>query len=175
MTMFDLPLFPLHSVLFPAAALKLHVFELRYRQMIGRCLKRGEPFGVLLIRDGREVGQALPRLADVGTTAIISEVGRYPDGRMDIVAVGGVRFRVAELVEEDQPFLVARVEALDEEQGDPELAQYLAHRVARRFFDYVQLLDPSPDDGPEIEIELEIEVDADDEGGTGDVDVADIQ
>ena len=52
----DLPLFPLHTVLCPGVALPLHVFEERYRVMVGRCIDLGEPFGVVLIRQGREVG-----------------------------------------------------------------------------------------------------------------------
>src|SRR3989337_2434064 len=54
----DLPLFPLHTVLCPGVALPLHVFEERYRVMVGRCIDLGEPFGVVLIRQGREVGPA---------------------------------------------------------------------------------------------------------------------
>ena len=76
----ELPLFPLHSVLFPGVALPLHIFEERYRQMVARCVDRGEPFGVVLIRDGREVGGGTLSLADVGTTAIIRRAGRYADG-----------------------------------------------------------------------------------------------
>src|SRR5213076_136725 len=51
-----LPLFPLHSVLFPEATLALQIFEPRYREMIGRCLAHDEPFGVVLILEGEEVG-----------------------------------------------------------------------------------------------------------------------
>ena len=66
-----LPLFPLHSVLCPGMALPLHIFEPRYREMIGACLEAETPFGVVLIRDGREVGPLAGHIADVGTTAVI--------------------------------------------------------------------------------------------------------
>ncbi len=69
----QLPLFPLHSVLFPGVALPLHIFEERYRRMVARCVERGEPFGVVMIRNGREVGGGDVTLADVGTTAIIRQ------------------------------------------------------------------------------------------------------
>lgn len=51
-----IPLFPLRAVLFPGATTSLHVFEPRYREMVGRCLEHEEPFGVCLILDGEEVG-----------------------------------------------------------------------------------------------------------------------
>ena len=51
-----IPIFPLRSVLCPGVALPLHIFEDRYRLMVERCLGQGEPFGVVLIREGRETG-----------------------------------------------------------------------------------------------------------------------
>ena len=155
----ELPLFPLHSVLLPGVALPLHVFEERYRAMVGRCVERGEPFGVVLIRSGREVGGIMPRLARVGTTAQIRQASRYADGRMDIVTVGGSRFRLEDLHETHQPYLVGTVALLDEPLGDDEEAAELAHRVGRRFLRYLELLQPAlaSGDGPEIEVEIEVE------------------
>ena len=92
----ELPLFPLHSVLCPGVALPLHIFEERYRQMVAHCIERSEPFGVVLIRDGREVGGGQLSLADVGTTAIIRKAGRYPDGKLDILTIGARRFRIGD-------------------------------------------------------------------------------
>ena len=64
----DLPLFPLNTVLFPGGRLPLRIFEQRYMTMAKACLKGGSPFGVCLIREGKEVGEpAVP--ADVGTLA----------------------------------------------------------------------------------------------------------
>ena len=76
-----LPLFPLHTVLFPEATLALQIFEPRYREMIGRCLAHDEPFGVVLILDGEEVGgPAVPR--KVGTeAAILDDLRRWFDAR----------------------------------------------------------------------------------------------
>jgi uncharacterized protein len=56
---FELPLFPLQTVLFPGMPFVLHIFEQRYRQMIGECLRDDQPFGVVLIREGEEVGDPL--------------------------------------------------------------------------------------------------------------------
>jgi len=155
----DLPLFPLHSVLCPGVALPLHIFEERYRLMIGRCIERTEPFGVVLIREGREVGPLRGRVAEVGTTALIREAGEYPDGRLDIMTVGGRRFRIRELDDAHEPYLMAEVSLLDEPVGSAGEAQRYADRVGRRFLEYLELLQPAlaDDDGPEIEIEIEIE------------------
>jgi hypothetical protein len=71
----EIPLFPLRSVLCPGVALPLHIFEERYRLMISRCIERGEPFGVILLRQGREVGPIRGEVAAVGTTAAIRRAG----------------------------------------------------------------------------------------------------
>jgi Lon protease-like protein len=94
--MLKLALFPLHTVLFPGMALPLHIFEPRYRRMIHACLADESPFGVVLIRAGREVGgPAVPYT--VGTLARIRRVEHLPDGRMNIEAVGDERFRLLQL------------------------------------------------------------------------------
>jgi Lon protease-like protein len=153
----ELPLFPLHAVLFPGVALPLRVFEPRYRAMVGHCLSVGQPFGVVLIRDGREVGEVPAALANVGTTAIIRQAGRYPDGRMDIVTVGGRRFRIDALDTEREPYLVGRVEILDEPIGEREEARRIARRVSGSFLRYLDHLAPADAAaGPEIELEVEI-------------------
>ena len=167
----ELPLFPLHTVLCPGVALPLHIFEDRYRLMIGRCIDRREPFGVVLIRDGREVGSTESRVADVGTTARIRQAGRYPDGRFDIVTIGEARFRIARSHPDRESYLVADVEFLPEPMGDAAAAADLVGRVGRRFMRYLELLQPAlaADDGPEIEIEVEVESaeDAVDPGAAG--------
>ena len=63
------PLFPLNTVLFPGGPLPLRIFETRYLEMVRDCVKNDEPFGVLLIRDGQEAGQATTY--DIGTLARI--------------------------------------------------------------------------------------------------------
>jgi Lon protease-like protein len=154
-----LPLFPLHAVLVPGVALPLHIFEPRYRVMVGRCLNRGEPFGVVLIEAGSETGQPVPRVASVGTTARISQASRYPDGRLDIVTVGARRFRIDALHTAEEPYLVGDVTMIDEALGDRDQAARLAERVGAAFLRYLELLQPAlaTDDGPEIEVEVEVE------------------
>lgn len=166
----SLPLFPLNSVLCPGVALPLHIFEERYRLMISRCVERKEPFGVVLLRDGRETGPLSGRIARVGTTAVIREAGRYPDGRLDIVTLGERRFRVEELDGRSEPYLVGRVSLLDEPVGGEAAAAELAARVARHFLEYLELLQPAADDalagadpGPGVEIEIELEIEGEEE------------
>lgn len=109
----QLPLFPLGTLLFPGATMNLHIFEERYRQMIGRCLEHGTPFGVVLIREGDEVeeGRVGARPAEpysVGTVAQISANVKLEDGRFLLTAVGSMRFRTQYIVQH-APYLIASV------------------------------------------------------------------
>jgi Lon protease-like protein len=105
-----LPLFPLNVVLFPGATLPLRIFEPRYRLMIGECIDEKRPFGIVLIRSGREVG-APAEPFEVGTTARITRVEQLPDGRMNIVVLGAERFKIL-LTDRSKPYLQAEVEYL---------------------------------------------------------------
>ncbi|MEU6034987.1 LON peptidase substrate-binding domain-containing protein [Actinomadura sp. NPDC047616] len=124
-----LPLFPLGTVLFPGLVLPLHLFEERYRLLVRDLLERPEPrrFGVVGIELGHEVGaESARRLADVGCVAEVHSVTPHPDGRYDIVTVGGRRFRLKR-VDRSLPYLRGDVEFLPEEAGAD--AEPLAHRV----------------------------------------------
>jgi Lon protease-like protein len=134
-----LPLFPLQAVLFPGATLPLHIFEPRYREMVGRCLEHEEPFGICLILEGEEVGEpAIPRR--VGTEAAIIASQRYPDGRYDIVVEGRRRFEVLR-VDETRPYLRADVRFLEEPGGRSEPG--LAEAVAKLFEGILETLELS--------------------------------
>lgn len=162
----EIPLFPLRSVLCPGVALPLHIFEERYRVMVNRCIERGEPFGVVLLREGREVGPWQGQVAAVGTTAVIRRAGAYPDGRLDILTVGQQRFRLEQIDDSREPYLVGRVSLLDEPIGQADEVGERAQQVGRRFLEYLELLQPNDEHGgPEIEIEFEIEIDEADEAG----------
>ena len=106
-----IPLFPLDVVLFPGTPLPLHIFEPRYKEMIGECLAQQRPFGVV-----RAVEQGL---AEVGCTAeIVTVVKEYPDGRLDLVTEGRKRFELLR-VDEERSFLRAEVLMIDDEPGAP--------------------------------------------------------
>lgn len=111
-----LPLFPLEVVLLPEEPLPLHIFEDRYKTMIGECLqakaagKGQEEFGVILLK-----GQAV---SPVGCTAHIINVTRqYDDGRMDILTLGKRRFEIL-LINEERPYLRGAVDYFEDEGPD---------------------------------------------------------
>jgi Lon protease-like protein len=104
-----LPIFPLELVLLPGTSLPLHIFEPRYREMIGECLEAKKPFGVVRAKDNEG-------MAAIGCTAeIVKLVKRYEDGRMDILTIGRRRFEITE-VHRERNFLQAEVMFLDDEE-----------------------------------------------------------
>ena len=111
-----LPMFPLHTVLFPHKILPLHVFEDRYREMTRDCLAGDQEFGVVLIERGSEVGGQDQRCG-VGTLARILQADELDDGRWVMVTAGVQRFRINEWLGDD-PYPQAEVELID----DPEPA-----------------------------------------------------
>ena len=103
-TLEEMPLFPLNAVVFPYGSLQLHIFEPRYREMIRSCIEFERPFGIVLIRNGEEVGEiAEPYM--VGTAVRVTEAVELGDGRMDITVTGERRFRIREL-DESRSYLV---------------------------------------------------------------------
>ena len=160
----DLPLFPLNAVLCPGIALPLHVFEDRYRALVRHCLETTSPFGVVLIREGREVGAGAISFSGVGTIAEIRDAGRQDDGKFDLLVVGTRRFGIRRVLEGQAPYLVADVGILDETVGDPALAQQLAMSATRRFVTYLELLQPrSGETSEDIDVRVEVETEADDD------------
>jgi Lon protease-like protein len=110
-----LGLFPLPLVLVPTERVPLHVFEPRYKELVGECLDRGEEFGVVLQVEGGEAH-------DIGTRAAVAEVLQVlPDGRMNVLIEGGDRFRLLEL-HHDRSFLSADVEEVVDEDELPDPA-----------------------------------------------------
>jgi Lon protease-like protein len=155
----DLPLFPLHAVLCPGVVLPLHIFEPRYREMVGRCLAADAPFGVVLIREGQEVGPSLPDLATVGTLAEIREANEYEDGRYDLVTVGTSRFTIESVAVGREAYLVGKVQPLPEAVQDPDRARIMADRLSERFVDYLRLLRPADgEDATGMDVQVEVEV-----------------
>src|SRR5450755_3226061 len=115
-----LPLFPLGTVLYPGLLMPLHIFEDRYRQLVGDLLARPEPrqFGVIAIRQGRETGvDGVSALYEIGCVATLRQVTEHDDGRFDVMTVGTQRFRLLEL-DESRPYLQGHVDLIAEESGD---------------------------------------------------------
>lgn len=107
-----MPMFPLGTVLFPHAALPLHIFEERYRALAETCLRGDGRFGVVLIERGYEVGGGDQRFG-VGTIARIVEAARTPDGRYLLATVGTERFRIRKWLD-DAPFPRAEIDVIGE-------------------------------------------------------------
>jgi uncharacterized protein len=155
----DLPLFPLHAVLCPGVVLPLHIFEQRYREMVAHCLANDAPFGVVLIREGREVGPTIPDLATVGTLAEIREANEYEDGRYDLVTVGTSRFSIDSVAVGRESYLVGKVELLPEVVENADGARTMADRLSERFVDYLRLLRPADgEDSTGMDVQVEVEV-----------------
>ncbi|MBF9070951.1 LON peptidase substrate-binding domain-containing protein [Streptacidiphilus fuscans] len=150
-----LPLFPLGSVLYPGLVLPLHVFEERYRRLMADLTAGPEPhrFGVVAIRDGREVAPTgadaeSPALAglgpdphralfEMGCVAEIAQLQSHADGRFELLATGTTRFRILS-IDATGPYLTAEVETVEEQTG-PE-AKVLAAGVERIFRAYQKRL-----------------------------------
>ena len=115
-----MPLFPLRAVLFTGGRLPLRIFEPRYLDMIGNCMRGNRPFGVVLIKSGRDARLSAdaeqPEIFDVGTEATIIDFNQLDGGTLGILAAGGHRFRIRETWETDNHLLMARVEQLPEEE-----------------------------------------------------------
>jgi Lon protease-like protein len=156
----EIPLFPLHTVLCPGIVLPLHIFEDRYRALTRHCLDTGAPFGVVLIREGREVGPGqVLALAGVGALVEIREAGRYPDGRYDLLAAATGRFAIDAVDPGREPYLIADVTPLEDEVGDEARAERLAASAIRRFVRYLELMRAREGETSEV-LDIRVEVDS---------------
>lgn len=131
----DLPLFPLNTVLFPRMPLPLHIFEPRYQEMMTRCIRERIGFGVLLISEGEEIGE-LAETVTVGTIARIVNVDELDDGRMNMLTMGVVRFRLLK-THTHHPYLSGDIESWEDEMGDLKLLAKLTKDAHKAYINYV--------------------------------------
>jgi Lon protease-like protein len=115
--MSELPLFPLRAVLLPGGRLALRVFEARYLDMVARCLRGANRFGVVAIREGAEVGAATTY--DHGTSAEIVDWHQEPGGLLGILAAGREPFRVLGIRRETDGLYVGSVAWLAQSPRQP--------------------------------------------------------
>lgn len=113
----EAPLFPLKTVLFPDGPLSLRVFEPRYLDMVARCLRGTNRFGVVAIRQGAEVGPA--ETFDVGTLAEIVDWHQESGGMLGISAVGRETFRIVRSSRQPDGLYVAEIELVPAESPCP--------------------------------------------------------
>lgn len=111
-------LFPLHTVLFPGGPLPLRIFETRYTDMVRRCMREQQPFGVVLIQEGDEAGP-VATTATVGCSARIADFYTLQDGLLGISCVGERKFRVQRLWRAADGLNMAEVSWLDPEPALP--------------------------------------------------------
>ena len=121
----EIPIFPLGTVLFPGGLLPLRVFETRYMDMTRECMKTQTPFGVCLIKSGREVGEpAVPE--EIGCLAYIQEWDMQELGVLSLRTQGGQRFRIRDRAVTGQGLVRANVELIDPEPAAALPAEFAA-------------------------------------------------
>jgi Lon protease-like protein len=138
--MYELPLFPLNTVLFPGTPLNLHIFEPRYKEMISMCLDQNRPFGVSLIKRGIEAQGPLARPLSIGCTARILQVERLNQGRMNIVVMGEERFRIVSVDDQSNSYLVGIVEDYPMPGPSPESLDHYGGHLRRQVRRYIAML-----------------------------------
>jgi Lon protease-like protein len=148
-----LPLFPLHVVVFPRTHVPLHIFEDRYKEMVGNALRENSEFGIVLAKD--------EGIVNAGCTVVVEKVLRnYPDGKMDILACGRRRFEVV-MLDEEKEYLRGEVQFFDDDDDadapTPLEAQHAALTQYKKLLEsrVLQPLTPEPDlDDPQLSFQL---------------------
>ena len=143
-------IFPLGTLLFPGGTLPLKIFEQRYMEMTKACLRDNRPFGVCLIREGREVGDpAVPEV--IGCLATIESWDMPQLGLFHLIARGGDRFRLLETQVAANGLISGSVTRIAETQTDSEvdpacrevLSRVIEHLGAAKFPQPIALDDPT--------------------------------
>jgi Lon protease-like protein len=135
----DIPLFPLHSILFPGGALPLRIFESRYIDMVRGCLRQDSGFGVCMIRQGKEVG-GVAEVYEVGTYGRIQYFEQLDSGLLGITVRGERRFRVLNTWVEPNQLMMGEVEFLPPEARVPLTDQHRS--LANLLSEIIQQLGP---------------------------------
>lgn len=128
----ELPLFPLPVVLFPGVPLPLHIFESRYREMLSDIRISNNFFGLSYF-DSSTSDKEIPPAGHIGCVAEVTEEQALPDGRSNVLTIGLIRYRVEEYVEDDGPYLVARVSFFEDEEEEDEALDERSREVAETF------------------------------------------
>ncbi len=137
-----IPLFPLSLVLVPTMPLPLHIFEERYKEMMGEVIPAHAEFGIVLAKDGG--------IVNIGCTARVDRVlQRYSDGRLDLIAVGQRRFRITSL-DEEKAYLRAEVEFFNDEDVR-EVPNDLKQKAADAYRTLLKLENSEESSEPRIE------------------------
>jgi Lon protease-like protein len=146
----DIALFPLNTVLFPGGLLPLRIFETRYVDMVGGCMRQGEVFGVVLIVEGNETSSAVG-IAEVGTSARIIDFQTEADGLLGLLCRGERRFRVTQRRQQDDGLHRASVEWLQDAPLTPleprfEPLASVLRKVISRLANFGRFIEPNYED-----------------------------
>jgi uncharacterized protein len=146
----DIALFPLNTVLFPGGLLPLRIFETRYVDMVGGCMRQGLAFGVVLIVDGSETSSAVD-IAAVGTSARIVDFQTQADGLLGLLCRGERRFRIGGRHQQGDGLNRATVEWLPEPPLtplDPQFAPLVGilRKVMTRMANIGRFIEPNYED-----------------------------
>lgn len=155
--MYELPLFPLNTVLFPGMPLRLHIFEERYQVMMQRVMQTNQTFGVNLIRSGTEALGPLPEPYLIGCTARVIQVEPIGDGRLNLTVVGDERYKILHLGA-NHPYLTAFVESMPlQEARNPKIAEE-SQKLRKRLVTYLTLLasNSAPTEIGEMQLDFDI-------------------
>jgi hypothetical protein len=130
-----IPIFPLHTVLFPYGTLPLRIFEPRYLEMVSDCMKTEQGFGICLIRSGSEIGKAAETY-ETGTLSEITYFNQQSDGLLGITASGKQRFHIIATEIRPNQLTIAEVELIPNEGATPIPEKYAsAVDILKRIFE----------------------------------------
>jgi Lon protease-like protein len=137
-----LPLFPLQLVMFPRTQLPLHIFEERYKEMVGEAITNRTEFGIVLAKDDG--------IVNAGCTVMVDRViTQYPDGRMDIITQGQRRFEII-YINQEKPYLQGEVQFFDDDEADP-VPESLQQRVISVYRELAESAEASPLSEPSLD------------------------
>ena len=154
--MFEIPLFPLNTVLFPGMPLRLHIFEERYQLMTKRVIETNQIFGVNLIKSGSEAFGPLAVPYEIGCTARVVQVDPLEDGRFNITVVGDERFHVLRMGS-SEPYLMAFVESMPLSAHHTLDVVRGAHLLRDRLLRYLALLARHADlEGENLDLQIDL-------------------
>ena len=151
----ELGLFPLGVVLLPTERVPLHIFEPRYKELIGECLEDGHEFGLVYADESG--------LRDVGTRArVVDLLEEFDDGRMNVIVEGGERFRLLELTS-GRSFHTGRVEGVDDEPEERAVREATVALGAFRALAKIVQAEPDEptEDSPSLSFEIAARVELD--------------
>ena len=132
-----LPLFPLQVVVFPRTQLPLHIFEERYKEMVGDAIRDNSEFGIVLVKE--------KGILNAGCTVMVDKVLKsHPDGRMDILTRGIRRFEIV-MLNQEKPYLRGEVAYFDDDEPDPAPTDVQTEAL-RLYRSWMELEEKSPNE-----------------------------